>query len=173
MRQHRTLLATILVVAAVLTPVIVYYANYYETSYNSVNGTTVSIVSVKRYITSTATFPNVTFYLDVNVATRGPLDTFVHIPVFQLTAGADSWAASLGSGVVGDSAIITPTRSAIFILTFRATDETSAYRIAGSNPNFLYLSLYSVENAGMYQEVVTKTDSGNWTFSGTQGTRGP
>lgn len=172
MKRHRTLLATILIVGAVLTPVILYYVNYYDTSFNSVNGTTLSVVSVKRYINYT-TFLNVTFYLEASVATQGSLDTFVQFPVFHLIGGADSRVGFIGSGVVKDSVIITRTQSAIFSLTFRATDDTLTHYIAGTNPNYLNLSLYSVENAGMYQEVVTKTDSGNWTFSGNspQGTR--
>ena len=163
-KRHQFLLAAALILAAIFTPILFYYVAYYEPSYNSVNGTTISITSLNRYVGYT-TFLNVTFTIDATLSSRGPLDTLVNVPVFQLIAGQDGVVYDVGL-LAEPSVLLTRTQSALFHLTFRATDDNAAHALQGTNPTYVYLSYYAFQHAGMYQDAVVKVDAGNWTFTG-------
>ena len=147
----------LILVAAV--PLTVYYAM----SYNSANGSTVQITSVRRSV-SRSFFSNsinsVTYYVEAHVWSYATsLDTRVSTPTFSLIV--DSY---LVNGIQGGSGTFKPNGYLIHSLTFTTTDSAVAKAIGQASSNYLILGMDAPVSAGMYQTQVTVSDAATETF---------
>ncbi len=147
-------------------PVVVYYAM----SYNSVNGSTVEIASVRRSVTGGcgSSWPfctpisSVTYYVEAHVWSYATsIDTRVNNPTFSLFV--DSYGIS---GQSGGSGTFKPNSYLIYSLTFTTFDSTVAKAVGQTTTNHLALAMDALVNAGMYQNSITVSDSTTQTFSG-------
>jgi hypothetical protein len=153
----------------IATPIVVYYAM----SYNSVNGSTVQIASVRRSVSGgcgsswpfcngRTTISSVTYYVEAHVWSYATsLDTRVIDPKFSLFV--DGYGVS---GQRGGSATFKPNSYLIYSLTFTTLDGTVANAIGQTATNRLDLAMDALVSAGMYQNYVTVSNSNMQTFSG-------
>ncbi len=142
-------------------PLIVYYAM----SYNSVNGLTLQIASVRRSV-SRSFFSNsidsVTYYVEAHVwSWATSIDTRVNNPTFSLFV--DSYSIS---GASGGSGTFKPYSYLIYSLTFTTFDSTVASGVGQATSNHFILGMDAPVSAGMYQNQITVSDSTTQTFSG-------
>ncbi len=154
-RDHKkiVLLGAILSVVMVVPTVV-----YYELSYNSVNGTHPELVTGYRSVG----YFSATFYITVHVwSWAGSLNTQVTSPAFSLTANNLPFGTQ-----VTTSAAFTPNNYVSYTLTFTTTDGGIARSIRSSNTTYLVLQMSADISAGWYHELITRTDSATWTFSG-------
>jgi hypothetical protein len=153
----------------IATPIVVYYAM----SYNSVNGSTVQIASVRRNVSGgcgsswplcngrTAIY-SVTYYVEAHIWSYATsLDTRVIDPRFSLFV--DGYGIS---GQSGGSATFKPYSYLIYSLTFTTIDSTVANAVGQTTTNHLDLGMDALVSAGMYQNYVSVSNSNTQTFSG-------
>lgn len=145
----------------IATPLVVYYAM----SYNSVNGSTVQIASMRRSVSRSFFFNSinsVTYYVEAHVWSYATsIDTRVNDPTFSLVV--DSYYIS---GIRGGSGTFKPNSYLIYSLTFATIDSTVASAVGQSTSNHLVLGMDALVSAGMYQNQVTLSDSTTQSFSG-------
>lgn len=139
--------------ALILTPALVYYAM----SYNSVNGTHPEIVTGYRQIGSFSA----TFYVTVHVwSWGGSIDTKVNSPAFALTVN------NLPFGTLTEtSGTFQPNNYISYTLKFEVNDGGVA-RAVDSASNNLVLQMSADVSAGWFRQLITRSDSDTWTFSG-------
>jgi len=157
--DKRLILVGIGLVLVIAVPLIVYYAM----SFNSVNGSTVQITSVRRSV-SHSFFSNsinsVTYYVEAHVWSYATsLDTRVSVPTFSLLA--DSY---LVNGDRAGSGTFKPNGYLIYSLTFTTTDSAVARALGQAESNYLILGMDALVSAGMYQTQITVSDSATETF---------
>jgi len=152
--RHPIHVAIVLVVGLVLTPSIVYYGM----SYNSVNGTHPELVTGYRQ----AGYLSATFYITIHVwSWAGSLDTQVASPAFTLTADNLPFGTQ-----VATSETFQPNNYVTYTLTFQTHDSGIAQTVRASNSSYLVLQMSADVSAGWYHELITRTASATWTFSG-------
>lgn len=158
-RTKRNYLVISGLVAIILIPIFVYYSM----SYNSVNGTTVQIASVRRSVTrfcDTCSIVSVTYYVDANVWSYATsIDTRINSPKFSLFV--DNYGISSQSG---GSATFKPFTSIVYSLTFTTYDSSIAQAIGQRNSDKVDLGMDALMSAGIYQNDVTLSASANPTF---------
>src|SRR5436853_6421475 len=157
--DKRLILVGIGLVLVIAVPLIVYYAM----SFNSVNGSTVQITSVRRSV-SHSFFSNsinsVTYYVEAHVWSYATsLDIRISDPTFALIV--DTYSVG---GVRAGSGTFKPNTYLIYSLTFTTADSTVANAIGQLASNHLILGMDAIVSAGMYQNPVTVSDSATDTF---------
>ena len=153
----------IIVVAVLVLVIAVPLTVYYAMSFNSVNGSTVQLASVRRSV-SRGFFSNsidsVTYYVEAHVWSYATsLDTRVSDPTFSLIV--DTYSVG---GVRAGSGTFKPNSYLIYSLTFTTADSTVANAIGQLASNHLILGMDAIVSAGMYQNPVTVSDSATDTF---------
>ena len=147
-------LAVGMVAVAIAVPTI----TYYELSYNSVNGTHPELVTGYRSIG----FCSATFYVTAHVwSWAGSLDTEVTSPSFTLSVNNLPFGTQIGS-----SGSFQPNNYVAYSLTFHVSDCGIASSVASSNSSYVLLQMSADVSAGWYHELITRTDSATWTFTG-------
>jgi len=132
-------------------------------SFNSVNGSTIQISSVRRSVSHSffsSAIDSATYYVEAHVWSYATsLDTRVSAPTFSLLV--DSY---LVNGDRGGSGTFKLNGYLIYSLTFTTTDSAVAKTIGQASSNYLILGMDALVNAGMYQAQVTVSDSATETF---------
>jgi len=132
-------------------------------SFNSVNGSTVQISSVRRSVPQSFfsnSMNSVTYYVEAHVWSYATsLDTRVSAPTFSLLV--DSY---LVNGDQGGSGTFKPNGYLIYSLTFTTTDSAVAKAIGQVGSNYLILGMDALVSAGMYQTQVTVSAAATETF---------
>lgn len=157
--DKRLIIVAVGLILVVAVPLTVYYAM----SYNSVNGSTVQITSVRRSV-SHSFFSNsinsVTYYVEAHVWSYATsLDTRVSAPTFSLLV--DSY---LVNGDQGGSGTFKPNGYLIYSLTFTTTDSIVANAVGQASSNSLILGMDALISAGIYQTQVTVSNAATETF---------
>jgi hypothetical protein len=157
-RRHYVVVGLTLIIVLVVIPVLVYYGM----SYNSVNGTTIQIASVRRTVNQGffGGISSVTYYVEVHVWSYATsVDTRVSQPSFGLWVNS----YSIGSNY-GGSGTFKPYSYLIYSLTFTTTDSSVASAVGQSTSNYVVVSMDASVSAGIYQSQVTLSGSANPTF---------
>jgi hypothetical protein len=153
-RRHRIPVVTVLIVALVIAPILVYYA----ISYNSVNGTTIKLATGYRspgsgYVT--------TFYLEVHVWSYATsIDTHVYNPTFYLAVDSLPFGTVTTTGGAWQSGGYLS-----YNLKFTTSDSSVASTVGQKTTNHLVVSMDGIVSAGIFSEELTRSDSVTWTFS--------
>lgn len=131
---------------------------YYELSYNSVNGTHPELVTGYRSVG----FCSATYYVTAHVwSWAGSLDTQVTSPTFALTVNNLPFGNAVES-----SGSFQPNNYITYSLSFHVSDCGIASSVGNSNSSSLMLQMSADVSAGWYSELITRTDSATWTFTG-------
>lgn len=126
-------------------------------SYNSVNGTHPEIVTGYRQVG----FFSASFYVTVHVwSWAGSIDTQVTGPTFTLTV--DNFPFGTHTTTSGT---FQPNNYISYTLRFEVNDGSVA-RAVDSNSNNLVLQMSADVSAGWFRQLITRSDSDTWTFSG-------
>ena len=147
----KTLLA-ILLLGIVAVPVVFFFL-----SYHSVNGTHVELVKVFRTPGPTSA----TFHVEAHVwSWAGSLETHVNALTFNLVV--DSFPIETMT-VTGGS--FQPHGYISYNLRFQTNDYQVATAVDERDSNTIVLTMTAIANAGMYGQVLTRSDSAveNWT----------
>jgi hypothetical protein len=157
--DKRFIIVAVGLVIVIAVPLTVYYAM----SYNSVNGSTVQIASVRRSVSRgffSDSISSVTYYVEPHVWSYATsLDTRVSDPRFSLIV--DSYSIN---GVQAESGTFKPNGYLIYSLTFTTSDGTVASAVGQATSNYLILGMDALVAAGTYQNQITLSDSGTETF---------
>ncbi len=147
------LTVTVLAVIAVVPTV-----TFYELSYNSVNGTHPELVTGYRSVG----FCSATYYVTAHVwSWAGSLDTQVTSPSFALTVNNLPFGNQIES-----NGSFQPNHYISYSLTFHVSDCGIASSVGSSNSSYLSLQISADVSAGWYHELITRSDSATWTFTG-------
>jgi len=153
-KRHQIPVAIVLVVGLVVTPILVYY----DMSYNSVNGTTVQLVTGYRspgsgYVT--------TFYLEVHIWSYATsMDTRVSNPSFSLAVDSFPFGMVITTGGTWQSGGYLS-----YDLKFTTTDSSVASGVGQTTTNHLVVSMDGIVSAGWFSEELTRSNSVIWTFT--------
>jgi hypothetical protein len=157
-RARRFYLAVTLLAVAITVPTI----TYYELSYNSVNGTHPELVTGYRLITNSFAGCSATYYVTAHVwSWAGSIDTQVTSPAFALTVNNLPFGTQVES-----SGSFQPNNYVTYSLTFQVTDCGIANSVKSSNSSYVSLQMSADVSAGWFHELITRTDSATWTFTG-------
>jgi len=152
--DRRHYIAIALVILAT-TPFIIYYSM----SYNSVNGTTVELVTGYRSVGFFQT--SIVFYVETHLwSWGGSLDTHVSTPIFSLAVD------SLPIGTVSaTSGTFQPRGYVTYNLKFESSDGGVARALADKTTSYLTLTVSALVSAGYYSQEITRSTSDTWTWA--------
>ena len=142
-----------------VTPVSAYYAM----SYNSVNGSTVQLISVQRTVLRgfSGSISSVKYYVQAHVwSWAASLDTRVTNPIFSLTV--DSYFVNSMEAISGT---FKPYSYLTYSLTFTTLDSVVAAKVGQASSSHVTLGMSALLSAGMYLTQRSLSDAGTWTFS--------
>jgi hypothetical protein len=155
LRRRYVVVGLILIIVLVVIPVVTYYAM----SYNSVNGTTIQMVT--GYRSSGSGYVN-TFYLEVHVWSYATsMDTHVSNPSFSLAVDSFPFGTVITTGGTWQIGGYLS-----YNLKFTSTDSSVASGVGQTTTNHLVLSMDGIVSAGWFSEELTRSGSATWTFSG-------